>query len=118
MTTKRTGTTRWGYAIAFVLAGCGGNVADELALHPGPTTTIESHEPAEQDAGALPSDPILDRYVKAICSCGDGWSGCDRNVRVEAQYANRPCLLRYAELYERACNGRLEDGGTSLGCML
>jgi hypothetical protein len=98
---------RWGFVLGFALAGCGGIVDDR------PPASLA---PDAQDAG--PSDPILDRYVRAVCACGDGWAGCDANVRGESRFANRPCLERYAELYEHACNGRLPDGGSTLGCSL
>lgn len=61
------------------LISCGGEVADE--------------------------DP-LERFVAAVCACGDGFKGCPDNVRGEAQYANRACLTEYAEMYEHSCSGR------------
>ena len=86
--------------LALLLPGCGGLMEDRSSM----------------DGGA--PDPVLERYVRAVCACGDGFAGCARDVRVEERAANRRCLLRYAELYERSCSGRLPDGGWNLGCAL
>ncbi len=63
--------------LALCLSGCGGQVADE--------------------------DPV-ERFVRAVCACGNGWEGCPANVRSEAQYANPSCLLIQAEAYEKSCS--------------
>jgi hypothetical protein len=66
---------RW-LALLALLSGCGGQVAE---------------------------DP-LDRFVRAVCACGDGWPACEANTRSEAATVEPRCLTLWAEAYERTCS--------------
>jgi hypothetical protein len=78
------GIEAWGIRAAIValvalLSGCGGQVASSR------------------------EDPV-ERFVAAVCACGDGFAGCPANARSEATGANPECLTMMAEAYERTCS--------------
>lgn len=101
-------TTRWGYAVlALVLVGCGGVVAP-APEQPTPEQADGAPQPAASDA--------IERYVRAVCACGDGFDGCHDNVRGEVEYWTTDCLEQWSAVYERTCSGRAAPGEVSAQC--